>query len=255
MHLAGVNLDTMREVCLRVRWPKGKAVLFGTSTKVEKGDEQGVLTTVHYGAPATQLRWAGVLTQCPNACKGCIRACLGHTAGRMVYDSVRNAQNWKTLFVFYDRPSAHALARKELRELRKRAEKLGKQAAARWNGTTDDPWFADLLETDGVQLYDYTKNVQDARLSLVGDSAVHRTLSYSGANLTDCLKFLRLGGTVAVVFRTRNTDRFPDTWHGFPVLNGDETDIRYRDPPGHVVALTAKGTAMKDNTGWVEDCE
>jgi hypothetical protein len=77
----------------------------------------------------------------------------------------------------------------------------------------------------------------------------------TGRNEGDCIEFLRAGGTVAVVFRTKNSDRFPDTWHGFPVLNGDETDIRFRDPPGYVVGLTAKGTALRDDTGWVEETE
>ena len=250
---AGVTTETLREICKRVRWPKGQARLFGSSTKVEKGEEQGVLTMVHYGAPAGQLAWAGVLNQCPDACSGCIKACLGRTAGRMVFDSVRNAQNWKTLFVWYDPQGARTLARQELKAHRRKAQKLGKLAAARWNGTTDNPDFADSLETPDVVLYDYTKDNVAAWRGHRGLSPVHSTLSYNVKNGEECRNFLHYGGTVAVVFRTRDPAAFPKTWNGYPVINGDETDIRFRDPAGTVVGLTAKGSAMRDRTGWVQE--
>jgi len=35
------------------------------------------------------------------------------------------------------------------------------------------------------------------------------------------------------------------------VANGDETDLRFLDPAGHVIALYAKGNARKDESGFV----
>ena len=44
----------------------------------------------------------------------------------------------------------------------------------------------------------------------------------------------------------------PDTWGGYPVVDGDETDLRFLDPKGgHIVALFPKGKARKDNIGFV----
>jgi hypothetical protein len=32
---------------------------------------------------------------------------------------------------------------------------------------------------------------------------------------------------------------------GFPVFNGDKSDLRFLDPRGHVIALYAKGNAAR----------
>ena len=42
-------------------------------------------------------------------------------------------------------------------------------------------------------------------------------------------------------------------WRGFPAIDGDETDIRFDDPAGHIVTLYAKGAAKYDKSGFVKD--
>jgi hypothetical protein len=54
---------------------------------------------------------------------------------------------------------------------------------------------------------------------------------------------------VAVVFR----NKLPEAWKGFPVVSGDESDLRFLDPKGHVVGLIAKGKAKQDRSGFVVD--
>ena len=54
---------------------------------------------------------------------------------------------------------------------------------------------------------------------------------------------------VAVVFH-----KLPETYLGRPVINGDETDLRFLDPKGVVVGLKAKGKAKKDTSGFVVTC-
>jgi len=51
---------------------------------------------------------------------------------------------------------------------------------------------------------------------------------------------------VAAVFH-----KVPETYLGRPVINGDETDLRFLDPKGVIVGLKAKGKAKKDTTGFV----
>ena len=46
-------------------------------------------------------------------------------------------------------------------------------------------------------------------------------------------------------------DRRPEQWYGWPVINGDEHDLRFLDPEGVIVGLTAKGRAKQDKTGFV----
>lgn len=55
---------------------------------------------------------------------------------------------------------------------------------------------------------------------------------------------------MAVAFRDRN---YPTRYLGFPVVDGDETDLRFLDPPGVVVGLSAKGTAKLEDSGFVVD--
>jgi hypothetical protein len=83
------------------------------------------------------------------------------------------------------------------------------------------------------------------------DGRLHYLIfSRSERNEEDCRTVLQAGGNVAVVFRRAP---FPATWLGFPVIDGDQNDLRFRDPPGVVVGLTAKGTAKRDYTGFVVD--
>ena len=43
----------------------------------------------------------------------------------------------------------------------------------------------------------------------------------------------------------------PKTWQGKPVINGDESDLRFLDPKGVIVGLKAKGQGKKDTSGFV----
>jgi hypothetical protein len=42
----------------------------------------------------------------------------------------------------------------------------------------------------------------------------------------------------------------PRSFWGYPVIDGDTHDARFLDPHGAVVALTAKGLAQQDRTGF-----
>lgn len=58
----------------------------------------------------------------------------------------------------------------------------------------------------------------------------------------ECQWVLEQQGTVAVVFR----GTFPSTYQGYPVINGDESDMRWLDPAGHVIALSYKQAVRDD---------
>jgi hypothetical protein len=45
--------------------------------------------------------------------------------------------------------------------------------------------------------------------------------------------------------------KIPDSWEGFPTLDGDKNDLRFLDQKNSVVALKAKGKAKKDASGFV----
>jgi hypothetical protein len=72
------------------------------------------------------------------------------------------------------------------------------------------------------------------------------TFSKADGNDMDVRIAISNGMNVAVVFK-----QVPDTYLGRPVINGDETDLRFLDPKGVIVGLKAKGKAKKDTTGFV----
>jgi hypothetical protein len=99
-----------------------------------------------------------------------------------------------------------------------------------------------MREFKNVQFYDYTKIPGREKLP----KNYHLTFSRSEVNENDCLNELQKGRNVAVVF-----DVLPTTWNGYPVICGDNDDLRFLDPKNVVVGLTAKGKAKKDDSGFV----
>ena len=201
-------------------------------------------------APANQ---SGYQT-CGSASPGCTRACLNNQGQARIFPSIYQSRVAKTVAFFEHREAFLALLRHELGCVARLAERKGFVPAVRLNVLSDLPWerLAPCLFTDfpGVQFYDYTKHA--ARMVRWCEGGMpanyHLTFSRSERNEADCLRVLAAGGTVAVVFATKD---IPATWQGYPVVNGDETDLRFTDPPGHVVGLYAKGTAASDDSGFV----
>jgi hypothetical protein len=95
-----------------------------------------------------------------------------------------------------------------------------------------------------VQVYDYTKLPVPDKDKLPKN--YHLTFSLSETNKEAALEALWKGFNVAVVF-----DEKPNDFLGVPVVDGDESDLRFLDKPYSIVGLKAKGKAKKDKTGFV----
>ena len=72
------------------------------------------------------------------------------------------------------------------------------------------------------------------------------TYSRTENNGDVCKEILRAKANVAIVFHPS----IPEKWERFTVINGDESDLRFLDPEGVWVGLTAKARAKKDMTGF-----
>lgn len=225
------------------------------NAKTIKGEKLEVRTGVIYLAPAS-LSGRNV---CPMAkLASCIDGCL-NTAGRGQMQSVQIYRIRKTLF-WFDHPDAFkALLAKEANKLIAYCEKRNLTPAIRPNGTSDIRWenhiWSLMVETSkrGVKWYDYTKIAN----RIIPDTSVYDlTFSYSGANpryLQQVETAVQLGYRIAVVFRTRES--IPAEFLGMPCVDGDDTDLRFLDPQGVVVALYAKGGAKTDRSGFVVDVQ
>ena len=221
------------------------------NAKTTKGDKRGYLTGILYLASSDESGYQ----VCPMAKKaGCEAPCLDF-AGRGKFAKTRASRIRKTRLYFENRPLFMEMLRKDLKALIRKAERENLIPCVRLNGTSDLPWYAMIKEFPNLQFYDYTKIL---RPKLWGGTYLHNyhvTFS-AGKHTTDqeITWHLRNGRNVAMVFN----EKFPRKtilidYLYQPGVDGDETDLRFLDPQGVVVALTAKGTAKKDNGGFVRN--
>lgn len=241
--------------------------LFGTSVKTEKGQKRGVATIVLYMAASIM---SGI-NLCAWASPGCSKACLGHTTGRLRMSTAQRAQLMKALAWHASKRCFLRQMDREIRAHVRKCEKEGYIAAVRGNGSTDILWerYGVPQRHPAAEFYDYTKAPYRARRAV--DDIPNYSLTYSvseaGHSIGEALKYLQAGGNAALVVageRAEGThllryakataiELVRDGWHGFPAVDGDETDTRFDDPPGHWVVLYAKGAvALRDTTGFVQ---
>lgn len=223
---------------------KQKLLAVGTNAKTVKGDKTSeYLTAILYMAP--HKRNTKGVNLCPKASAGCSAACL-NTAGRGRFSNVQNARKAKADWFISEREEFVEQLHKELLDFSRYARLRGKKPAVRLNGTTDILWerYVPMEKYPEIQFYDYTKWEASAREKR--ESNYHLTFSRAEDHQESDVHSRMEGGNVAVVF-----DGLPESYLGYPVYDGDKTDLRFLDPEGVIVGLTAKGDAKKDTSGFV----
>lgn len=221
--------------------------------KLMKGEKKGYLSFVLHLSPADTTSYGNT---CPKATAGCKAACL-NTAGRGGMfkpggtNTIQEARKRKTVLFFTDRRQFMIDLFDDIRRGIKQAEKKGMIPAFRLNGTSDLAWEKYTLNEQtvfeafpDVQFYDYTK-IRGRKVKDIKN--YHLTFSKADGNDMDARLEAHEGTNVAVVF----AKTLPATYMGKPVINGDDTDLRFLDPKGVIVGLVAKGRAKKDTTGFV----
>lgn len=213
--------------------------------KTRKGTAKGYMTGIMYLAPAN----ISGIEMCPMRSAGCSAACL-FTAGRGAFASITRARIVKTLAYHFDKPRFVATIKKSIRSLLVKAENKGLIPAVRLNGTSDILFerTTDIIQSfPSTIFYDYTKVAK--RFLFEIPSNYHLTFSLAENNDADARLALSKGHCVAGVWRKA----LPPSLWGYPVINGDESDLRFLDPKGCVVGLKAKGKAKRDASGFVRD--
>lgn len=217
-----------------------------TNAKTSKNE---LTTFILYLAPADMLPGFNL---CPFASNGCKKVCL-NTAGRGKFSNVQLARLNKSKFWAFNRSKFYIQLANEILTINSKAQKTGEKIAIRLNGTSDIDHIdlikrftgLNVLSLSNVIFYDYTKNPNHIKKYI--NTNYKLTFSRSENNEAKALEVLKAGGNVAVVF----SGDLPTTFHGFNVINGDESDLRYFDPANVVVGLKAKGSAKKDCSGFV----
>ena len=139
----------------------------------------------------------------------------------------------------------------EMKAYQAKAKRDGYAFSARLNGTSDIKWEDIKLNGQNimeifpdVQFYDYTKFVNRFFADLPQNYQL--TFSYTGRNEVQAKRVLKNGNNVAVIFNVKKGQPLPETWNGFPVVDGDLTDYRPNDGQGVVVGLRWKNIANKE---------
>jgi hypothetical protein len=111
-----------------------------------------------------------------------------------------------------------------------------------------------------VQFYDYTKIEKRALAYARGEMPrnYHVTFSVTEENDAQAMGVLEAGGNVAAVFLDLEAAMAKGYAFGaqgvvpWAVVDGDESDLRFNDPLGGVIAgLKAKGKARGETSGFV----
>ena len=229
---------------------------FNTNAKTVKGEKLGFYTGILYLAPSD----ISGFQVCPMAkLAQCEAACL-YTAGRGAFNSIQKSRIIKTKRFFEERQNFMLNLVKDIEAGQRKAAKLGQTLLIRLNGTSDIKWenvsfidfdgveYANLMERfPNTQFYDYTKVANRKDLPKNYD------LTFSYSNVVTFQKYndiaISQNMRLAAVFRYAKD--IPDTFKGMPVIGGDNSDVRHVEPLGHIVALYAKGKAVKDQSGFV----
>jgi hypothetical protein len=241
--------------------------------KTAKSLDAGVITAVIHLLPANEydiirerqgLPKRGV-NLCPFA--GSCRAPCLNTAGRggiamhsyagtAFTNNVQKGRYRRTDLYLSDRSAYERAVLADLEVVAAFARGIGYGLGIRWNGTSDidyaseHPTLVERAAALGFEQYDYTK--RPVRYDPNATVRLVYSLDAGYARRRLALRYLADGGTVAVVFNVKPSQDLPTTWNGYPVIDGDDTDLRSRDPGGHVVGLRAKGAARNTVGGLVQ---
>ena len=231
--------------------------LFTTSQpKLNKSVPFGYLSAGRSFAPA-DTSGANV---CPYSTPECREFCLTYSGqGGIGLDSNRlnpaqRARINRTRLYYADPDRFWAVFNHEMHRHVKRSRKLGLTPDFRPNVYSDLLWERidhPMSRLTGsvsmfhvwpmVEFHDYTKIPYRYRPNEALPPNYHLTMSLSESNDMECAVALQNGRNVAVVFR----DGLPDTFAGYPVIDGDKHDLRFLDSAPCIVGLRVKGHKAK----------
>jgi len=233
-----------------------KNLLTFNNAKTVKGQKKKFVTAILYMSPFTQNS-KGV-NLCPMASNGCASACLFESGFGGIYTNVKQGRIEKTEFYLSNRIAFLDKLVVEITKLEKKFIGSEFTLAIRLNGTTDISYEKQITSNGktifdtfkNIQFYDYTKNY--TRFRKVLPNNYHLTFSRSEINNDIAMDLLSKGQNVAMVF-----DKLPETYLGYKVVNGDETDLRFLDEKNVVVGLkykkvTGKGGAEKNKEAMLD---
>lgn len=224
------------------------SLVFGTAP--DGNQKFGKSRELVFGLSLSQANTSGY-NVCHWSTAECRRACVGKN-GNNGFDATMRAKVAKTRFLFEHPREAGIL----LADFWEKADRTGiayrrrthrkMDVGGRLNTYSDldwvsaAPWIFERFSK--IRFYDYTK--QWDRVSPFDN--YHLTYSASERTCDEqIVEKLVDGKNVAVVFSDWRS--LPSEYLGFPVVDGDKDDTRWKDPPGSIVGLRRKGSLRADS--------
>lgn len=207
-------------------------------------------------------------------------------------NDIQRSRIAKTRMFFEDRANFLDTLRKEIASTIRLADKHNLTPVFRLNGTSDIRWENyDIIERfPTVQFYDYTKLPNRRNLPpnyhltfSRSESNEHYIPMVLENGMNVAVVFRKDGPKVKRIYtlaeqlenkrkreemmakrdpnkpkkpyvpRKVDLSWVPSTYYGRSVFHGDNSDLRFLDPKGSVVALLAKGEAKYDTSGFIVD--
>lgn len=222
-------------------------MVFGTmpnaNAKLDKSEE------LIFGLSLAQSNLSGI-NVCWWSSPECRANCVGKN-GNNGFPKTMKAKIAKTRFLFEHPEEAGIVLADFWSKAEQKGIELGKEVGGRLNTFSDinwieaAPWIFNRFKS--ISFYDYTKDWK--RVS----PFENYTLTYSASERTtdnEIISFLEQGKNVAIVFSMWNKHPLPEAYLGFPVVDGDKDDVRWKDPTGVIVGLRRKGS-MKASSPMV----
>lgn len=205
--------------------------LLGGNVKLDKAGPVPYLVAGLSLAPHTTSSY----NTCAYSTPACRDSCLGtHSGHNAITDGALVAKQRRTQALVMQPAAFLVLLDAAITKHVERCKRKGMRPAVRLNVYSDIEWelFAPWLFSRyaNVQFYDYTKIP-----GRVVPGNYHLTYSECGRDSHTAIE-RELGRNVAFVYATS----MPETMFGLPVVNGDESDLRFADPVGCAVALKFK---------------
>jgi len=217
------------------------------TVKHKKSKKYGELTLSLYLAPAKSSGYE----VCPGRTAECTRLCLNESGmNSMVQDVkgdvINDSRITKTRLFFEQRDFFMDWLIFEIKSAQAKARRMTYKFSIRLNNTSDispEDFIRNgqniLQMFPDVQFYEYTKVASRVDLMKIYKN-YDVTFSYTGYNLSKCQEMLLNKIRVAVVFKN-----VPEEWQGYPVVDGDKYDMRYKDAKAVIVGLKYKRVREK----------
>lgn len=221
------------------------SLLTTNNAKTIKSLKYGVTTYILYLSPHRQN--SQNKSVCPMASTGCISACL-YGAGHGSMSTVQKGRINKTELFLQDRNLFLKMLYVEISQIQLKHKLEKTDFAIRLNGTSDVSWESFKIADTGknifetfkkITFYDYTKNYLRFKKELPKNYRL--IFSRSETNEAIAIELIKKGINIAMVF-----DRLPEQYKGYNVIDGDLSDMRFKDAKGIIVGLKYKSLTGKN---------